>query len=78
MSKVASRLAKLEAVVPKPPPQIEYDFSRLTPDQMARAGQLRRRVDEVGLEGLTDEELDEAAAIRELIVPITAPTEVRR
>lgn len=78
MRTVAVRLTRLEAGLPKPSPRIEYDLSRLTPEQMERMRDITARVDEVGLAGLTDEELDEAAAIAELMVPIEPSTEVRR
>lgn len=77
MTKVAARLANLEAVVPKPEPFPAYDLSRLTPDQLERMAELRERVDEVRLSGLTDEEVDELAAMSEILLapePPESPT----
>lgn len=71
MSRVAARLARVAAAVPPPrPPAQDYDLSRLTPDQLARMGVLRGRIDAVGLSGITDDELEELATISEIL---TAP-----
>ena len=64
MTRVAARLAKLEAAIPPPPPPAPaYDLSRLAPAQLARMAVLRGRVDAVGLSGITDGELDELAVM---------------
>lgn len=68
VSKVAVRLAKPEAMVPKPIPQPVYDLSRFTPDQLWRMAELRGRVDEVGLSGLTDGEVEELAGMSEILL----------
>lgn len=78
MRRVAVRLTRLEAAVPKPAPQIEYDLSRLTPEQMERMAVIRARVDVVGLEGLTDAEVEGAAAIAELMTPLQVAREAKR
>ena len=68
VTRVALRLARLEAVVPKPAPPVAYDLSRLTADQGERMAELRERVDAVGLAGLTDAEVEEGAAISEILL----------
>ncbi len=73
MTKVAVRLARVEAMVPKPVPQPAYDLSRLTADQLERMAQLRERVDVVGLSGLTDGEVEELAAISEILLAPEPP-----
>jgi len=65
---VAVRVGKLEAAVPPPVPRPAYDLSRLTAAQLERMGELRGRADRVGLSGLTDEEVDELAAMSEVLL----------
>lgn len=74
MTKLAPRLAKLEAAVPMPVPAPVYDLSRLTPGQLRRMGELRGRIDAVGLPGLTDGEVDELAEMSEILMA-PAPVE---
>ena len=73
MTRVAVRLARLEAEVPRPVPSIEYDLSRLTAEQRERMAELRGRVDAVGLAGLTDAEVEEGAAISEILLTPEPP-----
>lgn len=68
------RLSRLEAAMPTPEARGPYDVSRLTPDQLERMAQLRRRVDVVGMGGLTDEEVDEGAVISEILLAPDEPT----
>lgn len=77
MTGVAVRLARLEAAVPRPVPRPVYDLSRLTPDQLDRMADLRARVDAVGLTGLTDGEVDELAAMSEILLAPEPPAEVQ-
>ena len=77
MTRVAVRLAKLEAAVPKPVPPIEYDLSRLTSDQLSRMAELRGRVDEMGLAGLSDGEVEELAEMAEILQAPGLPVEER-
>ena len=73
MTRVAVRLARLEAAVPKPVPRPVYDFSRLSPDQLERMAELRERVNAVGLSGLTDGEVEELAEMTEILVAPDPP-----
>ena len=73
MTRVAARLTKLEAAVPTPVLPPAYDLSRLTPDQLERMAELRERVDAVGLSGLTDEEVEEGAAMSEILLAPDPP-----
>ena len=73
MSRVAVRLARLEAAVPKPATRPVYDLSRLTPDQLERMAELRERIDAVGLSGLTDGEVDELAWMSEILLAPEPP-----
>jgi len=77
MTRVAIRLAKVEAAVPKPVIRPAYDLSRLTADQLERMAELRERVDAVGLSGLTDGEVDELAAMSKILVASDPPPESR-
>lgn len=73
MTRVAARLTRLEAAVPSPVPAPPYDLSRLTPAQLERMAELRHRVDVVGLSGLTDSEVEELAAMSEVLVAPDPP-----
>jgi hypothetical protein len=73
VTRVAVRLARLEAAVPRPVCPPAYDLSRLSADQLERMAALRERVDAVGLPGLTDEEVDELAAMSEILLAADAP-----
>ena len=61
------------AVTPPRPPAREYDLSRLTPDQLHRMAVLRGRIDAVGLPELIDGEVDELAAMSELLLTPEPP-----
>lgn len=73
MTRVAVRLARLEAAVPKPVPRPAYNLSRLTYDQLGRMAELRERADDVGLAGLTDGEVDELAEMSEILLAPESP-----
>ena len=44
------------------------DWSRLTPMEYARYRDIEQRADAVGLDGLTDTEIEEAAALAETVL----------
>jgi predicted MarR family transcription regulator len=71
------RLDRVNAAVPKPVAEPVYDLSRLSAEQLERMAEIRARVDAVGLEGLTDAEVEEVAAIAELMTPLPLTTERR-
>ena len=73
MTRGAARLARLEAAVPRPVPQREYDLSRLTADQLERMAQLRERVDAVGLDGLSEDEFWELTELSEILLAPEPP-----
>jgi len=73
VTRVAVRLTKLEAAVPKPVTGPAYDLSRLTADQLERMAELRERIDAVGLAGLTDREVDELAGMSEILLASEPP-----
>lgn len=52
---------------PPPPPAPPVDPSRLTPAQRERAAEIQARLLAVGLAGLTDNELDDALALQQLL-----------
>ncbi len=72
MSRLGLRVARVAAARPVPTPVPTIDPTRLTPAQQARAGEIRARIDAVGLGGLSDAELDDAIALSRLL---TAPVE---
>ena len=61
MRQMSSRLDRLQAAIPPPRPVRLHDLTRLTPDQRRRLAELSERYQAVGLEGLTDTELEEIA-----------------
>jgi len=60
------RLTRLE-LVPTPPARVE-DWSRLTPEEYGRYVDIDQRTAVVGLDGLTDAELWEIAALAERVL----------
>lgn len=67
MTRVTFRLARLEAVVPKPVPAPEYDLSRLTAAHKERMAEIQPRYLALGLAGLTDAEVDALAEVAEIL-----------
>ncbi len=63
------RLTRLE-LLPTPP---AADWSRLTPVEYARYRDIDRRADLVGLDGLTDADVEEAAHLAEIALGIVSP-----
>jgi len=63
MNNHTGRLTRLE-LLPTPPERV-VDWSRLTPEEYARYIAIDQRTDAVGLDGLTDAEIQEAAALAE-------------
>ena len=68
MSNSNDRLRRLEAAIPPSQARHPYDLSRLTVAQKERMAELRERVDAVGMDALTDQEIEEGAAIEEILV----------
>ncbi len=73
MTRVAARLAKLEAAVPEPVTGPAYDLSQLTAEQLERMAELRERIDVVGLSGLSDGEMEELAEMSEILLASELP-----
>ena len=73
MTRAAVRLTKLEAAVPKPVTGPAYDLSRLTAHQLERMAELHERIDVVGLPGLINQEVDELAAMSEILLTPDPP-----
>jgi len=67
VTKVAARLARLEAAVPVPTPVQAFDPGVFTPAQVARMAEIQPRYAALGLAGLTDEELEDLAQIAEAV-----------
>lgn len=65
MTKVAVRLARLESAVPprRDEPTPDLDLLRLTAVHTERMAEIQPRYLELGLEGLTDDELEDLAEI---------------
>lgn len=76
MTKVAVRLARLEAVVPprREEPTPELDLSRFTAAQKERMAEIQPRYLELGLAGLTDDELEDLVEIAEIVKAADPPT----
>lgn len=71
MKRLGVRLDRVRAALPPPPPPgPPIDPSRLTGEQIVRMAALQERWKAVGMEGLTDGELDEVIALQEIL---TAP-----
>ncbi len=63
------RLDGLRAALPEPPaPMPPIDPSRFTKEQIVRMAELQERWQAVGIEGLTDAELDEVIAMHDILV----------
>jgi len=66
MNNHTGRLTRLE-LLPTPPGRVA-DWSRLTPEEYARYRAIDQRTDAVGLDGLTDAELEDIAALAETVL----------
>ncbi len=79
MTRVAVRLAKLEAAVPprRDEPDYHLDLSRLTPAQKERMAEIQPRYLALGFAGLTDEEIDDLAEVAELLQAPESPEPAR-
>ena len=66
MSNHTGRLTRLE-LLPTPPERV-VDWSRLTPEEYGRYRAIDQRTDAVGLDGLTDAELEDIAALAETVL----------
>lgn len=75
MTKVATRVGKLEAAVPPRRQELapELDLSRLTVAQKERMAEIQPRYLELGLEGLTDDELEDLAEIATILKAADPP-----
>ena len=67
MTKVKDRLARLEASRPGPPLAPRFDLSQLSDEQFERLDRLRERIVAVGPDGLTPDEMEEAADLVRLV-----------
>lgn len=74
MTRMGRRLDRLVARRPvvAASAEVRFDLSRLTDDELVRVQRLRTRLEAVGVEGLTPDELMEAAAVRALLDRSTA------
>ena len=79
MTTVAVRLTRLEAAVPprREEPAPDLDLARLTAAQKERMAEIQPRYLELGLEGLTDDELEDLAEIATILKAADAPMEAR-
>lgn len=69
MKRLGVRVGRVETLRPPPPPvPPPLDPSRLTPAQTERAAVLQERFLAVGVAGLTDDELEEIIALREILM----------
>ena len=66
MNNHTGRLTRLE-LLPTPPARVA-DWSRLTTEEYGRYIDIDQRADAVGLDGLTDAELEEVAALAEKVL----------
>ena len=75
------RLRRLESALPKPAARHPYDLTRLTAAQLRRCDELDARTAIVGMDGLTDQEVEDGAAIAEILLapewPVPETTEAR-
>ncbi len=69
MKRLGIRVGRVAALIPPALSPIAIDPSRLTPAQQARVAALGERIRAVGLPGLTDDELEEAAELSRLLAP---------
>ena len=71
MNNHIGRLTRLELL--RPPARRSADWSRLSPEEDARYDAIERRADLVGMDGLTDADVEEAAHIAEIALGIVPP-----
>ena len=64
---IARRLDQISENVPRPQRDLEIHFDRLTPEQAERADRLRARLWDVGPDGLTPDEMMEAADLHRVL-----------
>ncbi len=67
MTRVAVRLDKIEARYPVPSRHRAYDLNRLTDEQLDRLAVLTERIAVVGPDGLTPDEMEEAAELAAIL-----------
>ncbi len=79
MTRVAVQLARLEAAVPprREEPAPDLDLARLTAAQKERMAEIQPRYLELGLAGLTDDELKDLAEIATILKAAEPPAETR-
>ncbi len=69
MKRLGVRIDRIRVALPEPPPPLPpLDPSRLGKAQLVRMAELQARWQAVGMEGLTDGELDEVIAMREILM----------
>jgi len=71
MSNYIGRLTRLELL--RPPARRSPDWSRLSPEEDARYREIEQRTDLVGLDGLTNSDVEEAAHLAEIALGIVPP-----
>jgi len=82
MSTARQRLGRLEGAVPYRREPIDFDVHRLTLAQRERCAEISEWVTLVGMEGLTDQEVEDEAMLAEIVVapvwpiPETPPVEI--
>ncbi len=81
MSTARQRLGRLEDAVPDRREPVDLDVQRLTPAQRERCAEISERVSLVGMEGLSDQEVEDGAMLATILVapvwpvPETLPVE---
>ncbi len=68
MSTARQRLGRLEGAVPYRREPVDLDVQRLTPAQRERCAEISERVSLVGMEGLSDREVEDGAKLAGILV----------
>ncbi len=68
MSTARRRLGRLEGALPPRREPVDLDVRRLTPAQRERCAEISERVALVGMDGLSDQEVEDGAMLAEILV----------